>query len=204
MFLDGADLRPLPLLERKRRLDHLLRARAPAALLQYSAHTTGDAAAIFAAAARMRLEGIVSKRVDAPYRSGRTGDWVKAKCLGTDEFVVVGYVVSKADPAAVGALVLGYFGSSGCVHAGRVGTGFTHDEARTLQAALRPLEGPRPDMAGRLSRADLAGVRWTAPRLVVAVNYAGWSADNLLRHAVYAGLRQDKAARNVGPPATRA
>ena len=96
---------------------------------------------------KLGLEGIISKRIDRPYRSGRHDDWLKSKCIQVDEFVIVGYLNSNAAPNAVGALVVGYYDKKQLIYAGRVGTGYTQQNARNLMRLLRPLrvDAPRSD-----------------------------------------------------------
>ena len=165
LALDSEDLRPLSLVERKRRLQTLLARRKPAAI-RYSEHVIGNGTLMLAEAKRLNLEGIVSKRVDKPYSSGRRGDWLKAKCISTDEFVIAGYVDSTAMANAIGSLVLGAFRKGELIYAGRVGTGFDTSTARSLWSALKPLRRASSPFAVRLSPLQLKGVRWVEPELV--------------------------------------
>lgn len=201
LHLDGTDLSGQTLAERKQRLLNLLpMPSAESFPVRYSDHLAGDGAAMLRQACAMGLEGIVSKRLDKPYRSGRHGVWLKIKCQKADEFVIAGYVVSAAEKEAVGALALGFFEDGRLVYAGRVGTGFSRRTARELWSQMQALRCDVSPFATRLSTAQRRGVVWLAPRLVAQVGYTGWTADHLLRHAVFQGLRDDKPAHEVGKP----
>lgn len=189
---DGqADLRPQPLHARKA----ALRARMPAGpggTLRHLPDFAAAGEAVLTSACRLGMEGIVSKRRDAPYSEGRTGGWVKAKCRGREEFVVGGW--SRGQSAhGLGALLLGSHRSGRLAYVGRVGTGFNQSTARDLLRRLEgltllhsPFIGPQP--------ANRQGVTWTRPGLVVEVAHAGWTEDGLLRHASFQGEREDKPA----------
>ena len=144
-------------------------------------------------ACRLGLEGIISKRADRPYHSGRNGDWLKSKCIQTDEFVVVGYMVSNVSSNAVGALVVGYYERKLLRYAGRVGTGFTQKVAADLMRKLKPMRVAEPPVASELTGLQRRGVQWVEPKLVAQIEYRAWTADNLLRHAAFKGLREDEA-----------
>ncbi|MGD9785908.1 MAG: non-homologous end-joining DNA ligase [Hyphomicrobiaceae bacterium] len=202
LWIDGEDLRGRPLIDRKARLQALLGRRSKSSLLSFSAHTAGDGAAIMAKACELGIEGIVSKRVDRAYRSGRTGDWTKCKCVMADPFVVVGYVASAVADEAVGSLVLGYYDRNRLVYAGRVGTGFSQREAVALWEGLQVITAPPPAFARRMSREQKAGVHWVQPRLVVEVAYRAWTEDGLLRHASLLHFRDDKEPEEIARPAS--
>ena len=137
LALDGEDLRPLPLLERKGRLQALL-AGAPAVLV-YVDHLTGSGARILAHACRMGIEGIISKRADSPYRSGRSTAWVKTKCQRSDTFVVVGFEVDKDRPRSLAGLHLAWRRGGKLLYAGSVENGIDDATARDLRKTLDPL-----------------------------------------------------------------
>ncbi|MEA2758462.1 MAG: bifunctional non-ous end joining protein LigD [Methylobacteriaceae bacterium] len=201
---DREDLLLKPLLERKARLAELLKG-APAGL-QYSDHVVGRGAAFIAQACRLKAEGIVSKRVDAPYRPGdRSGAWLKAKCLNREEFIVIGWTDPEGSRPHLGAVLLAYYAPDGrLVYAGRAGTGMPIRELARLSARLKPLATDRmpldvpPPRASRFgSPLVLSRVHWVRPELVAEVTYLEWTDDGLLRQVVYQGLREDKAAMEV-------
>lgn len=196
MSLDGADLKPLPLGERKAALAKLVGKRHGP--LRLSESLTEPGPALLKHACKMGLEGIISKRADAPYRSGRGHDWVKAKCSDRQEFVVAGFAPSSADPHAVGALVLGVYERGKLKYAGRTGTGFTHGTARTLYRRLKALarDSSPFDRPPAEERGKYAPI-WAEPQLVAEVDFRGWTHGERVRQASFQGLREDKAAKDV-------
>ena len=151
----------------------------------------------------MKVEGIVSKRVDAPYAPGNRGLRLKIKCLNREEFVVVGWTDPEETRPWLAALLLGYYDPDGrLVYAGRAGTGIDHAELERLWRRLQPLAIPQmpldvpPPRDSRFgSPLTLSRVHWA--RLVAVVKYLTWTDDNLLRQVVYEGLREDKPAAEV-------
>jgi bifunctional non-homologous end joining protein LigD len=196
LYCDGVDLRGATLIERKAALARILRGRR-AGVIRFSKHIDGDGALMLKHACELGLEGIISKRADRPYRSGRTGDWIKATCLLNDEFVVCGYLDSTAQKHAVGALVLGKYVRRDLAYVGRVGTGFTRAKAAELWQIMQPLRQPSPPFAESLDAAQSKGVVWLRPRLVAQVEYRALTGDGLLRHAAFKGLREDKRPRQI-------
>ena len=198
--LDGVDLRKKPLIERKTLLKELLGTRPKTSLLQFSEHMEGDGNEVLRNACLFGLEGIVSKRIDKPYQSGRSSHWLKIKCVMADPFVIVGYTDLKGKPGAVGALALGYFAGGKLTYAGRVGTGFTEPEAALIWEQFQTLQIPVPTFAKRLAPDQRAGVTWIEPLLVAQVEYRSWTSDGLLRHSAFKSFRQDKQPTEIGPP----
>ena len=183
--------------ERKDALAKLIGRKTHGAL-RLSESLTEPGPVLLRHACKMGLEGIISKLADAPYRSGRGHDWVKAKCSDRQEFVVAGFAPSTADAHAVGALVLGVYDHGKLRYAGRTGTGFTHDSARALYRRLKaqarktsPIEPVPEEERGR--RAPV----WVEPTIVVEVDFHGWTHGDRVRQASYQGLREDKAAKDV-------
>ena len=205
LYLDGSDLRDLPLVERKSRLRRLIRPAGR--LLHYSEHAEGNGDAALRSACDRGLEGVVSKLRNAPYVSGRSQSWLKIKCGARQEFVIVGFADSdkRADLAA---LLLGVHDERGrLVYAGRVGTGFTEATRTSLRARLEKLERRRPPVDEPPSDAQARRVRWVHPELVAEVAFTSWTRDGLLRHPSFHGLREDKRAgvvvREKSPASSR-
>jgi bifunctional non-homologous end joining protein LigD len=198
MHLDGRDLQPLPLTARKAALETLLADAPTRGPLRFSASIDQSGPALLAQACKMGLEGIISKRADAPYRSGRGHDWLKTKCSDRQEFVIAGFAPSTADARAVGALVLGVHDKGNLRYAGRTGTGFTHAVARDLYGKLKRLEvAASPlDPLPKEERGARAPI-WVAPKLVAEVDFHGWTHGDRIRQASFQGLREDKPAKDV-------
>lgn len=196
-YLDGYDLQRCPLTDRKAALKVLLQGHDGGAL-RFSDHVEGSAEPMRAKACAMHLEGIICKRADARYESGRSRSWLKVKCIGREEFVILGFTEPSGSREGLGSLHLGYYDGEGALHyAGGVGTGFDRKTLSTLRRALDDLEvktGPSIAFhAGEVPK----GIRWVKPKLVVEIQYGSWTPDKILRHSTFLGLRDDKAAEEV-------
>jgi len=196
IYRDGYDLTGVALEDRKAALAEIV-PRQAAGMVRYSDHQEGHGPDFFRHACRYGLEGTIAKRRDRPYRPGRSAEWRKIKCVQRDEFVVIGFTEPSGTRHGFGALILGYYDREGRLHyAGRVGTGFNDRQLNDLRAHLDAIG--RPDPPAALPKGvSTKGAHWTEPRLVAEVRYSGWTADAILRHPSFEGLREDKSAAEV-------
>ena len=202
LFLDGQDWRKKPLVARKARLHELLGAKDLPGRLVYADHVQGAGPAFYVQACAAGLEGIVSKRADAPYRSGRGKDWLKIKCGQRAEFVIGGYSRSTAKDRPFASLLLGTFENGELVYAGKVGTGFNSADLYALAKRFKPLERKtsrfnKTSPIKEVPASERRDAVWLEPKLVAEVAYTEWTRDGRLRHPSFQALRDDKQARDV-------
>ena len=189
--LDGADLRALPLLERKQRL----KANLPfGGHLRHTPYRRGDGVTAFHEACRRDWEGVVAKRVTSPYVPARSREWLKVKCEHGQELVVGGWTAPQGSRERLGAILVGYYEGDELRYAGKVGTGFDRETLARLGDELERRERPTSPFASGDPPRD---ARWAEPELVAEIGFAEWTRDGKLRQPRYQGLRDDKAAREV-------
>ena len=199
LHLNGHNLRNLPLEQRKHILEKIL-ARVSdgdhAGILRYSEHLSTRGGEIFEKACQLGAEGIVSKKASAAYVSGRSGSWLKIKCVRQQEFVIGGFTPPSKTGVGIGALLLGYYRDGELVYAGRTGTGFTQKGRQQIRKRLEEIRQPRPAFSS-VPPDGARDARWVQPKYVCEVKFATWTADNLVRQASFQGLREDKRAKQV-------
>jgi bifunctional non-homologous end joining protein LigD len=190
--LAGKDVTGRPLAERRALLARAIR---PGPALRLSDAWIGDSQRRFAAACRSGWEGLIAKRAEAPYVSGRSRDWLKLKCAWEQEFVIGGYTEPRGSRTDFGALLVGYYEKRLLHYAGKVGTGYTASTLSSLGARLRELEIPESPFVD--ARPVPRGVHWTRPALVAQVGFAEWTREGRLRQPRFLGLRDDKPPDEV-------
>ncbi len=182
LYLDGRDLRGLPLSERRQLLEPIVAGSTGA--IRFSEEVHADGAEFFRAACELGLEGIIAKRRDKPYHSGRRPEWLKIKCARRDWFVIVGYERSTM-PGAIGRLLLAARKGNGLVYVGGCGTGWSNKESVQLRELLAAIPADRPPLA--LKR---KGAVFAEPLLVADIEYRAWTQDGKLRHPSFQGVRE--------------
>lgn len=191
LSLNGDDLTGRPLRERKEILRSAFRFHGP---LRYSEHLECEGEAYYRHACDNGWEGLIAKRADSPYRSGRSTDWLKFKCLREQEFVVGGFTEPQGSRAGFGALVVGYHDGGALRYAGKVGTGYDHATLRSLRARLDGMAQTACPFADQVREPT---AHWVRPELVVRVGFSEWTRDGRLRHPRFAGLRTDRRPADV-------
>lgn len=195
LALDGKDLRNIPLIERKSKLESLLKT-APKSLV-YSSHVVGNGKQCFKAAEKIGFEGIVGKRVDSIYSGNRNGDWIKLKCYLRQEFAILGYTVSKKRATGISAILLGVFNGENYNFVGRAGTGLTERKMDELLKEFVKIKSEKSFFKEKLKPHNEEKIFWLLPKFVAEIQFSEITNENRLRQASFKGIRLDKNPEEV-------
>ncbi len=194
LFYEGRDLTRLPLGDRKALLKDVVQFGGP---IKFTPALNGSFAALYRDACRRGGEGLIAKRAGSRYTAGRSGDWVKLKCVNTQELVIGGWTEPQGSRTGLGALLVGHYDGDGTLHyAGKVGTGFDQRTLEDLARRLGRIERQRSPFGGGVVPTR-GGLHWVAPTMIAQIGFAEWTPDGMLRHPRFLGLRDDKAPREV-------
>lgn len=191
LYLNGFDLRSVPLIERKKILKSALSFGGP---IRYTSHTLKEGERFFKAACKKGWEGAIAKRADSKYLSKRSREWLKFKAVLSQEFIICGYTAPQGSRIGFGALLIGYYEKGELRYAGKVGTGYDTDLLLKLTKKLRSIEREKSPFSENLK---IQGAHWVRPSLLCEIGFTEWTNDGKLRHPRFLGLRMDKRASSV-------
>ncbi len=193
LWLNGHDLRNLPLTERKKLLELLL--KDPPAHIHYVSHRETEGEAYFREIEKKQLEGIIAKRADSKYHSGnRSDDWLKIKTGYRQEMIICGYTLSEKESRAFSSLICAVNEGNDLIYTGRIGTGFSDSLQKKLMTQLKKLEVKKPPVA---NPPKIKNIRWVKPELICEVRFSSWTNDKIMRHPSFIGLRADKKPQEI-------
>ena len=198
LYLDGEDLRKRPLTERKARLADILKGHDFDGRINFSEHFFEADKGFLNKICDLEMEGLICKRADAPYTSGRAKAWLKVKCHKRQEFVIGGFSEPTHAERGIGAILLGYYEEEKFVYAGKCGTGFDRETSVALRKALNAIETAKSQYDDKLPADARRGAHYVKPQIVCEVEFTEWTDDGRLRHPSFQGLREDKPANEVG------
>lgn len=187
----GNDARDHTLLERKALISKMIKPQGP---LRLVSHTRGQADVLLKRACKAGWEGLIAKKLNGVYRTGRSSDWLKLKCTASQELVIAGWTEPKGARFGFGALLVGYYDAEGLRYAGKVGTGFDAELLSTLHKKLLSVERASSPFVDAPRMRD---AHWATPKFVANIGFTEWTNDGRLRHPRFQGLRNDKKAKDV-------